>query len=311
MDDWRARRQPLTRREHQRHARRYRMRRALWGYVFIAPSLFFFVIFLAVPCGWVVYTSLTSGGVTDGTQFVGLKNWAEALKDPLVRTTLKNSAHLALLAIPAVFALGMSLALFLQNIRRGSRLMRTLLYFPTLAPLVIVATIWLFVVQPDFGLLNVTVRALGGHAVDWLGNPGTALPTIALIEVWRGVGFWTLFFLAGLVSLPSELFQAARLDGANALQRFRHVTLPLLRPTLLFAVVLAIIYNLQLFDTVFLLTNGGPANGTATVVWYVYESIYVYNTPGYGATLSLVSLVVIVTLTVISFRFLRPARRTA
>ncbi len=295
----------LTAAEHRQLARRYKARRALRGYAFLAPAFVFFSIFLLVPCVWLLWSTFRSGGVYGPSHFVGLANWTTTFSDPLVRTTVKNTTYFALLTIPALFVIGMSLALLFLHVRRGGPVLRMILYFPTLAPLVLVGSMWLFVVHPDFGALNLASRSLGGGTVNWLGDTRFSLPTIALVEVWRGIGFWTLFFLAALLGLPRELYQAAHLDGTNAWQRFRHLTLPLLRPTLLFAIVLAVIYSLQIFDTVFVMTDGGPANSTATVAWYIYKSIYVYNEPGFGAALSMVLLLMILALTLAALRLLR------
>lgn len=298
----------LSAAEHRRLSRRYRLRRALRAYGFLAPALGFFVVFLIVPCGWLLWGTFQSGGVYGSSEFVGLENWRDTFSDPLVRTTIGNTLSYALLSIPALFAIGMGLALLFLNVGRGGPMLRLIVYFPTLAPLVLVGSIWLFVVHPDFGILNLGVLAAGGTTVNWLGDPSLALPTIALVEVWRGIGFWTLFFLAALLALPRELYQAAHLDGTSAWQRFRYVTLPLLRPTFLFAIVIAVIYSLQIFDTVFVMTDGGPANSTATVAWYIYKSIYVYDQPGFGATLSFVLLLLILGLTLVALRLLRRRR---
>lgn len=298
----------LTSAEHRRLARRYKARKALQAYAFLVPAFVPFTIFLLVPCGWLLWSTFQSGGVFGASEFVGLDNWKKTFSDPLVRTTIRNTLYFTLLSIPALFVIGMGLALLMTNIRRGATPLRMILYFPTLAPLVLVGSIWLFVVHPDFGALNLASRALGGGTVNWLGDTNFSLPTIALVEIWRGTGFWALFFLAALLGLPRELYQAAHLDGANPWQRFRHLTLPLLRPTLLFAIVLAMIYSLQLFDVVFVMTDGGPANATATVAWYIYKSIYVYNEPGFGATLSFVLLLMILALTLVALRLLRRPR---
>jgi ABC-type sugar transport system permease subunit len=298
----------LTAQEHRCLARAYYARRALWAYAFLAPSLIFFTIFLLVPCVQLLWLTFHEGGIYAPPEFVGLTNWQETFDKPLVRTTIANSVRYALIAIPTMFVIGLGLAMLLLNVRRGGPALRAVIYFPTLAPLIVVGSIWLFVLHPDFGILNMTLQAVGVGAVNWLGDPTTALPTIALIEVWRGIGFWSLFFLAALYGLPRELYQAAHLDGANAWQRFRYLTLPLLRPTFLFAVVLAIIYNLQIFDTVFIMTDGGPINSTATVVWYIFRSIYVYEEPGFGATLSFVLLLLILALTLVALRLLRARR---
>jgi ABC-type sugar transport system permease subunit len=295
----------LTSEEHRRLARRYKARRALRGYAFLAPNLFFFGIFLLVPVGWVFYATLQKGGIIGPSEFVGLDNWREAFNDPLATKAMKNTVFYALMAIPAMFVIGMILALFLLNVRRGAPVFRALLYFPTLAPVVVAGLVWLFMVHPDFGALNMSIRAVGGQTVNWLGDEDIALPTIAMVEVWRGVGFWAIYFLAALLSLPRELYQAAHLDGAGSLQRFRHLTLPLLKPTLLFAVVLATIYNLQVFDTVFVMTDGAPSNATATLVWDIYKTLFQFDNVGLGATLSCLLLLVILALTLVQMRLLR------
>jgi ABC-type sugar transport system permease subunit len=155
-------------------------------------------------------------------------------------------------------------------------------------------------------VLNLTLIRLGLPPQNWLGDPKLVMPTISMLEVWRGVGFWTLLFLAALIALPRELFQAATIDGANAWQRFRHLTLPLMRPTFFFAVVMATIWNFQLFDSINILTDGGPQNASATVVWYIYKATFQFNDKvGFGAALSFVLLAFIFVLSLIEIRLLR------
>lgn len=301
-------RHKLTAQEHRRLARRYRNRQTMRAYAFLAPNLFFFLLFLVVPCVWLLWTTFHSGGVYSSPEFVGLDNWEQAFSDSLVSATVKNTFMLALMTIPLLLAVGLGLAMLMRNIGRGGPFLRAALYLPTLTPLVIVGSIWLFLVHPDFGALNLGLRALGGDSVNWVGDTDVAMPTIAMVEIWRGMGFWALFFLAALLALPGELYHAAHLDGAGAWQRFRYLTLPLLRPTFLFAVVVAMFYSLQIFDTVFIMTDGGPANSTATVSWYIYKSIYVYDQAGFGATLAFVLLLMILAMTLVTFRIFRPRR---
>ena len=301
----RPRRQRLSAEEHRRLARAYKWKRALIGYAFIAPNMIFFIIFLLVPVGWVFYASTLSGGILGPNPNVGLDNWSRAFEDRTAQQALENSLQYAVIAIPGMLILGMILAIFLRNVRHGAAIFRAGVYFPVLAPVVVAGLIWIFMVHPDFGALNVTQHLLGNRPINFLGKPEYALPTIATVEIWRGIGFWAIYFLAALVGLPSELYQAAHLDGANARQRFFNLTLPLLRGSILFALILATIYNLQIFDTVFIMTDGGPANSTATIVWYIYKTLFVYSNIGYGATLSSVLLIVILILTLLQMWILR------
>jgi multiple sugar transport system permease protein len=292
--------------EHRRLRRRYAARRALTAYGFLLPNAVFFVAFLLVPIGWLFYLTFHKGGIINEAEFVGLDNWRQIWRDDLVLTTIKNTAYYCLLAIPSVFVIAMGLALLLQRIARGNGFFRSLFYVPTLTPYVVAALMWLFVVHRDFGVLNMTLDLLGFAPRNWIGSTELAMPAIAMLEVWRGVGFWTLLFLAALLALPRELFQAAELDGANARRRFLHLTLPLMRPTYFFAVVMATIWNFQLFDSVSILTDGGPVNSTATVVWYIYKATFQFNDrEGYAAALSFMLLVFILLLTVVEIRLLR------
>jgi ABC-type sugar transport system permease subunit len=289
----------LSLQEHERLRRQHARRRALTAYAFLLPNAICFIAFL-------FYLTFHNGGIITPARFVGLENWQRAWSDDLVRTTIRNTVYYCLLAIPAVFVIGMVLALCLQRIPRGSGPFRSLFYVPTLTPYVLAALIWLFVVQRDFGALNIFLGLFGIPPQNWLGSPALVMPSIAMLEVWRGVGFWTLLFLAALLALPTELYQAATIDGANGWQQLRHITLPLMRPTFFFAVVMATIWNLQLFDSVSILTDGGPSNASATVVWYIYKAMFQFNDKtGFAAALSFVLLLFILALTLVEIRLLR------
>ncbi len=300
----------LTSAEHRRLRRGYRFRRTVTAYWFLLPNLVFFGLFLLVPVVWLGWLTFHTGGVLEPSKFVGLENWEKTFADPLVLKTIRNTVVYSLMAIPAVFVIAMGLALALKAIPRGSVPIRALLYLPTLQPVVMAALVWTFVLHPDFGVLNVISRAITGETINFLGDEDLALPTIAMVEVWRGIGFWTLLFLAGIVALPKELYYAAEIDGANAFGRFWRLTLPLLRPTFYFAVIFATIVNLQLFDSVFILTDGGPVNSTGSVAWYVYRSLFIFGKVGFGASVSFVLVVVVFVLAGLQAVLLRERRRT-
>ena len=296
----------LSPQDHERLRRQHARRRALAAYAFLLPNAVFFVAFLLLPVVFLLYLTFHNGGIITPPEFVGLQNWQKTWSDELVRTVIGNTVYYCLLAIPSVFVIGMVLALCLQRIPRGSGPFRSLFYLPTLTPYVTAALIWLFIVQRDFGALNMILSIVGIPPQNWLGNPRLVMPSIAMLEVWRGVGFWTLLFLASLLALPPELYQAATIDGASGWQQLRHITLPLMRPTFFFAVVMATIWNLQLFDSVSILTDGGPSNASATVVWYIYKAMFQFNDKtGFAAALSFVLLLFILALTLVEIRLLR------
>jgi multiple sugar transport system permease protein len=285
--------------------RRHTLRRNAVAFAFLAPSLCFFGLFLLLPVAWVVRQSFQAGGVLGPPSWVGLQNWADALGDPALTRSLRNTVVYTAMVVPATLGLALVLALLLRRVRRGGAIVRTVIYLPSLAPVVLAALIWVFMVQPDFGLLNLVNRALGAEPLNLLGDERLALPTIAGLDVWRGVGFWAVLLLAALLAVPDELYQAAKLDGAPPLRRFWHVTLPGIRPVLAIAGLLAVVLAMQVFDSVYILTNGGPGGATRTAVFYIYTSVFETGNPGYGAVLSLILLVCIVALTLAMARIVR------
>ena len=295
----------LSLEEHRRLRKRYRRRTTFTAYAFLGPNLVSFIAFLLIPVVWLSVSTFRTGGVLGPAEFVGLDNWSDTFNDPLVKTSIRNTVVYSAMAIPTVFIIAMVLALALHSIPRGGAPIRVALYLPTLQPVVVAAFIFTFVLHPDFGVINYAIRGLGGNPINFLGDKSLALPTIAGIEVWRGTGFWTLMFLAGLTALPRELYHAAELDGAGAIRRFLRLTLPLLRPTFYFAVIFATIVNLQLFDSVFALTDGGPVNSTISVSLYIYRSMFLFGDIGFGAALSLLLVITVLLLTGIQTFLLR------
>lgn len=296
---------PAVRQELARARRRRTMRRNATAWAFLAPSLCFFGVFLLLPLVWVVRQSFLSGGVLGDPAWVGLENWRQALGDPTLTGALGTTALYTAMVVPLTIGLGLGLALLLRGVRRGGSVLRTVLYLPSLAPVVLAALVWVFMVQPDFGLLNLGNRALGLEPLNLLGDERLALPTIAALDIWRGVGFWGILLLAGLLAVPPELYQAAELDGASARRRFWHVTLPSIRPVLAVATLLVAVLSVQVFDSVYILTNGGPNGATRTAVFYIYTSIFETGNPGYGAVLSLILVAIIVVLTLLTARIAR------
>ena len=212
-------------------------------------------------------------------------------------------------AMLLVFTLALLLALLLNRYRTGSNFFKLALYVPLLAPAVLVGLIWQFMTNFDFGFINLLLDALGFDRLNVLGSGTLALLTIVLAEVWRGLGFWTLYFLASLQNIPEELLDAARVDGARGFQRFRRVTLPLLRPMLLFAVVIAIIANFQVFDTVYVLTQGGPHESTSTLVWFIWKRMFQFQETGQAYAAAVLLLGIILALTALSFWLLGSRRK--
>jgi ABC-type sugar transport system permease subunit len=257
--------------------------------------------FLAFPVGWGIWLSFNTGGILGSREFVGLDNWRRALEDTELSQAVRNTAIYMVIAISVVFGLAIFLAALLNKYKRGSNFFKLALYFPLLAPPILGAMMWFFIIHFDFGVLNVIHRQLGGSGINYLGEKWNARLTIVAVEVWRGLGFWVLFYLAGLQAVPQELLAAASIDGAGSFRRFRKITIPTLRPLLLFALVVAIIFNAQLFDSVQVLTDGGPALGTATVVWFIFKRMFAFQDTGLAFATSVGLLIVILLATLLSF----------
>jgi len=295
--------------EYRRAGARYRWRRSRTAYLFLLPYFIPFLAFLVVPVFWAIYLSFNKDGLLAPAKFVGLQNWREIGADTELTTSIKNTAIYAVEAIFIVFTLALLLALLLNRYRKGSNIYKLALYVPLLAPAVLVGLIWQFVANYDFGLFNVILTNLGLGRVNFFGNGTYALLLIVFAEVWRGLGFWTLYFLASLQNVPEELLDAARVDGAKGFQRFRRVTVPILRPMLLFALVIAIIANFQVFDTVYVLTSGGPYQSTSTIVWFIWKRLFQFQQTGQGFAAAVLLLGIILVLTAVSFLLLGTRRR--
>ena len=291
--------------EHRRLRRRARLQRELTGWAFLGPMFFFFVLFLLVPVVGTFWWSTRSGGLLGVTTNVGLKNYTTFPQQVDATVAVKNTLVFALLSVPLTIVLGVLLALLMVRVGRGGGVYRFLMYFPTLVPGVVAGLIWLFLTNPDFGLFNNILRAFGAQPVVWLGE-NSALRTLAAVDVWRNAGYWAIFFVAALIGLPEELYQAAALDGAGPLARFWHLTLPMLRRILLFALVVSTIFGLQVFDTALIMTAGGPGYATTTIVYRVWQYVFAYpDEIGLAAAMSSMHVAAILVLTLIQLRALR------
>jgi multiple sugar transport system permease protein len=295
--------------DYRRAGVRYRQRRSFRAYLFLLPYLVPFLAFLVVPVVWSIWLSFNQGGLLDAAKFTGLQNWREISQDSELTGAIKNTAVYVIEAVLLVFTLALALAMLLNRYRKASNVFKLALYVPLLAPAVLVGLIWQFVTNYDFGLVNLGLTSVGLGRLNIFGSGTLSLLTIVLAEVWRGLGFWTLYFLASLQNIPEELLDAARVDGARGWQRFRRVTVPLLKPMLLFAVVIAIIANFQVFDTVYVLTQGGPHESTSTIVWFIWKRLFQFQQTGQGYAAAVLLLGIILVLTAISFWLLGGRRK--
>lgn len=283
---------------------RYRRRALLPVVGFLGPFIFLWSIFLAAPMIWSIWLSFNTGGLIDKAKFVGMDNWGRMFANEELVKSLKNTGIYVVIAITVVFTLALTLAGLLNSNKRGQNFFKVALYFPLLVPPIMAGMIFFFLTHYDMGIINLALQATGHAKLNFLGENPNAMLTIVSLEVWRGLGFWVLFFLAGLQGIPSDLIDAAKIDGAGPARRFRKISIPTLRPLLLFAVIIALIFNFQLFDSVQVLTKGGPVLGTSSVVWFIYKRMFAFQDIGLAYATSVALLIVVVTLTIFAYGFL-------
>jgi multiple sugar transport system permease protein len=283
------------------------------AYAFVAPALGLLAVFFLLPTVAALVLSFTDFDVyavadSSRLRLVGLDNYVRLLHDTRFWTALRNTVWFVLVAGPASIAVSLAAALLVDaKVVRGRAIFRTILFLPVVTTLVAVAVVWRYLYHPRYGLLNQLLGAVGIAPVDWLGDPAWALPALALLAVWKNFGFNMLIFLAGLQAIPERLSEAARLDGANRWQELWHVTVPMLAPTFVFVGVITTIGYLQLFAEPYVMTQGGPANSTLSVVLLMYEEGFRWWNLGYGAAVAFVLFALILTVSLVQLWLQRRA----
>ena len=290
---------------------RVSLRQHLTGWAFAAPFVIIFLVFMAGPLLASLVLSFTDFGLRDlrnplGTNFIGLDNYAELLSDTTFHKALANTAYFVLVGMPLTLGLGLAAALALdRGIRRFRTVYRVGYYLPVVTSIVGIAVVWRFLLNPDYGLLNMTLGAIGVDGPNWLGDEVLAMPSLIVMAAWRNLGFAMVLFLAGLQTIPVQLYEAASIDGAGRWAAFRSVTLPLLRPTLLFAVVITTIGYLQVFEEPFVMTGGGPLDSTLSISMFMYQEGFEFFHQGYAAAIAWVLFLLVALIAVVQFRTLR------
>ncbi len=290
---------------------RVSLRQHLTGWGFALPFVIIFLVFMAGPILASLVLSFTDFGLRDlrnplGTNFIGLDNYAELLGDVTFRTALANTAYFVVVGVPLTLALGLAVALALdRGIRRFRTVYRVGFYLPVVTSIVAIAVVWRFVLNPDYGLLNMALAAIGIQGPDWLASPILAMPSLIVMAAWRNLGFAMVLFLAGLQTIPAQLYEAASIDGAGRWAAFKSVTFPLLRPTLLFAVVITTIGYLQVFEEPFVMTDGGPLDRTLSISMFMYQEGFEFFHQGYAAAIAWVLFLLVAVVAVVQFRLLR------
>ncbi len=276
----------------------------LTAFLFVLPSLIGFATFFAVPAIRGLWISFTNWDLLRPAQFIGLGNYVRLLQDGEFWNALTVTVYYVLLNIPLQTVLAMVIAVMMHRLT-DSVVIKGMLILPWLMPPVVVGLIWLWILDPNLGILNVALKSLGLPAVAFLGLPQWAMPAIAMINIWQYVGYTALLIFAGLQSIPPSVYEAASIDGASESQMFWRVTVPLLRPVLVFVLVTSVIGSFQIFDTIAITTKGGPVNATKVLNWYIYEQAFSRFNMGYATTISIVLFLILIVVSLIQMRLLR------
>lgn len=277
------------------------------GYLFILPSFVHLIIFLVIPLVFSLYLSLTDWRGTNWqtAPFIGLENYQFLLGDRAYWQAMRNTAYYALLSVPGGMIFSLLVALVMNQKLRGIYIFRTLFFMPVISSWVAVSVVWITLLDPNAGILNYVLRQIGIPPVNWLGDVNTAMPSIVLISIWKGLGFQMVIWLAGLQAIPVEMHEAAAIDGASRWQAFWKITLPLLTPTTFFLAITGVIGAFQVFSPVYVITEGGPRGATDVAVFHIYQRAFQVFDMGYAASQAWVLFGIIFLATVLQIWYRR------
>lgn len=282
----------------------YRYRIPFWGVVYVLPTVLFFAVFKFGPMLWAIELSFTNYDMVSTPTFIGLENYRGLIADPIFRETLINTLVYIAGSTILITGVGLALALTINTGVPGARYCMTAMFLTNLMPIIAVCLVWRFLLHP-YGLVNQLLGPLGFGRINWVTDSTTAMPAIIVVTVWRFAPYFMVIFLAGLLAIPQDYYEAAKLDGANVFQRFWHVTLPQLSPTIFFVVVVSALLSARIFLMPYIITRGGPGNSTRVLSMLIYETGFSYLKMGRAAAISVVLFAIMMAFTVLQMRLFR------
>lgn len=272
------------------------------GYLFLIPNLVGFLTFSIFPILAALYLTFTNWDLGGTPELVGFDNFARMARDDIFWKALFNTFYYAFVAVPTGVFLAFCLALLINRKIRGILTFRLIYFLPHLTLTVAAAIVWAWIYHPELGLINYLLSLLGIQGPNWLFNSKWAMPSIIIMSNWHGIGYAMLIFLAGLQGIPAELYEAATVDGASGWQQLRHITVPMLSPATFFVLVTSLIGTFQGFDQFYVMTNGGPAFATTTLVLHIFKNGFLYFKMGYAASMASILFLCILTITLMQWR---------
>lgn len=285
-----------------------KQREALIGWLFVSPALIGFGIFTFGAILYSLYLSFTDYDMFGTPEWVGLENYIKAFtNDEYFYQYFGNTFYFAIVLVPVVLVISLFLAILInKKVGRLTKAYRVALFLPSITSTVAVSMVWLWIFNPDMGILNNFLTAIGFHNPPmWLSDPEWSKPALIIMRVWQMSGYYMLLFLAGLQTIPETLYEAAEVDGASSWQRFTRITVPMLSNTTFVVVILLIIESFNMFESIFVMTEGGPLGSTSTIMYYIYEQGFMSYNMGYASALAWIFFALILVFTLIQFRFRR------
>ena len=270
-------------------------------WILLFPTLLGLVVFRIIPIIGSFYLGFTDWDLLRTPKFIGLSNFIEALSDPGLIRIVVNTVLFSIIYVIGVMVIGLFLALMVNQKLPGTNFFRAAYYLPVITSAVAIGIIWSWILSPQVGILNILVKSVGLKPPNWLGDTHWALLTVSVIQVWKMAGYYMVLFLAGLQSIPDSVKEAAVVDGANSLQLFFHVTLPMLSPTTFFVLTVAMIDSFKNFELIYTMTRGGPQSSTTTLVYDVYVYGFVHYRMGYASAVAYVLMVLVGAITIANF----------
>lgn len=276
---------------------------ARFSWLAILPALLFFSLFVGFPVGYSFYLSFHDWNMMAPTPtWVGLENYVSLLGEEDFLRSLAHTAVFTAGITACILVLSLGMALLLDQKLRWIKLYRTIFYLPAVTSLVAIGIVWVWIFDPQYGLINQLLRGVGVEGPLWLADPSTALLSLIITAAWRNIGYFSTIYLAGLQGIDGTYYEAARIDGASSWDSFWRITLPLLKPTILFVVVMSVILSFQVFALVYVMTAGGPAKSTEVLVFYLYQQAFTYFRMGYASAVGFALFAIIFVLTLLQFR---------
>jgi multiple sugar transport system permease protein len=276
-------------------------REELTAYLFLAPNLIGFLLFTVLATLASLGISFTNWDLLTPPQWAGVQNYVKLWQDPTFWKVLKNTLFFTVTSVPLTVALGLVLALGLNRKMRGTAWLRSAYFVPVVTSSFVIALVWRWFYNPDYGMMNYLLRLIGIAGPNWLTSQKWAMTAVVIVSVWKGCGYAMVLFLAGLQSISDQIYEAGSIDGTNSWQRFRYLTIPLLTPTTFFVSIISLIGSFQVFDSVSALTDGGPADATRPLVMYIVDNAFTYLAMGYGAALAWVLFAIVFVITLVQW----------